>query len=186
MTRPSKWASTWVCNTKMIFWYISCGDLNLHGDLDLWPKVMKYSFYVIWVWDAPSDQILRKSTSNAYNIACCVNATTILEECFPFKSMKSSFIKFIIFREIYLYYNSARSSICMIVCPQTSRKPTDGFTLYLVGRCTSYSDNTWTTFHDLGSKVKVTTEVKVTVANTLKNNFVLHTRVIAHFEGLVV
>ena len=45
----------------------------------------------------------------------------------------------------------------------------DGFTSYLVERFTSYPDNTWTTFYDLGSKVKVTTEVKVTVANTLKN-----------------
>ena len=57
----------------------------------------------------------------------------------------------------------------MCVCSQTPPRPMDGFTSYLVERCTSYPDNTWTTFHDLGSKVKVTMGVKVTVANTLKN-----------------
>ena len=56
--------------------------------------------------------------------------------------------------------------VCVSVCPP---RPMDGFTSYLVERCTSYPGYTWTTFRDLGSKVKVTTEVKVTVANTLKN-----------------
>ena len=57
----------------------------------------------------------------------------------------------------------------MSVCPQTPPRPMDGFTSYLVERCTSYPEYTWTTFRDPGSKVKVTMEVKVTAANTLKN-----------------
>ena len=52
-------------------------------------------------------------------------------------------------------------SVCLCVCSQTPPRPLVGLTLFHGGMLISYRGVTLSIFHDLGSKVKVTTEVKV-------------------------
>ena len=63
----------------------------------------------------------------------------------------------------YLYYNPL--FVCLYVCvyvsQQTPPRPFDKFTSFFWKREMLYPANTLSTFHDLHSKVKVMTEVKV-------------------------